>query len=207
VLTTKHGEAGFAVGDRVQFIDTVKKLGVYNDNVGVITELDASTGRVTVQLDAAAGKEGRVVSWSSTDGFEEFRPGYAGTIYKGQGKTLDHTSLLHTRHWRTAASYVALTRQWESAQVFVATETARDVQQLARQMGRGEVKAASVAWVTAGEFVRHRAALEPEVKEVPRPKQANGPAAHADTIDSASTPSSKAPPSSTPHMPPRQTAG
>ncbi|HME21202.1 MAG TPA: hypothetical protein VKI44_07595 [Acetobacteraceae bacterium] len=50
----------------------------------------------------------------------------AGTIYKRQGKTLDHTYLLHTHHWRAAASYVALTRQRERAQVFVATETARD---------------------------------------------------------------------------------
>ena len=75
-----------------------------------------------------------------------------GTIYKGQGKTLDHTYLLHTHHWRAAASYVALTRQRESAQVFVAEDTARDAHQLARQMGRGEVRAASVAWATADEL-------------------------------------------------------
>jgi len=199
VLSTKHGEAGFAVGDRVQFTDTAKKLGVYNGNAGVITGLDADTGRVVVQLDAAAGKEGRVVTWSSADGFEGFRHGYAGTIYKGQGKTLDHTYLLHTKHWRAAASYVALTRQRESAQVFVATETARDVQQLARQMGRGEIKAASVAWATAGEVVRHQAASEPEVKEVPRLKQANGPTVHAATTKTVHATSSSAAPPSTPH--------
>ena len=62
---------------------------------------------------------------------------------QGQGKTLDETYLLHTHHWRQASSYVALTRQREKAQVFVATETARDVRELARQMRRSEVKAAS----------------------------------------------------------------
>ncbi len=46
VLTTKHGEAAFAVGDRVQFTDTAKKLGVYNGNAGVVTGLDADTGRL-----------------------------------------------------------------------------------------------------------------------------------------------------------------
>ncbi len=152
VLTTKHGDAAFAVGDRVQFTDTAKKLGVYNGNAGTITGLDARTGQVVVQLDAPAGKEGRVVTWSAADEFEGFRHGYAGTIYKGQGKTLDHTYLLHTHHWRAAASYVALTRQRESAQVFVATETARDAGQLARQMARGEVRAASVAWATLDEL-------------------------------------------------------
>jgi Ti-type conjugative transfer relaxase TraA len=158
VLTIKHGEAAFAVGDRVQFTDTAKKLGVYNGNAGVITGLDADTGWVMVQLDAPAGKEGRVVTWSAADGFDGFRHGYAGTIYKGQGKTLDHTYLLHTHHWRAAASYVALTRQRDSATVFVSTDTARDAHQLARQMARGEVRAASVAWATVDE-------LRPELRQ------------------------------------------
>jgi len=163
-LATKHGEAAFAAGDRVQFTDTAKKLGIHNGNAGTITGLDRATGQVRVQLDAPAGKEGRVVTWSAADGFDGFRHGYAGTIYKGQGKTLDHTYLLHTRHWRAAASYVALTRQRESAQVFVATETARDARQLARQMARGEVRAASVAWATTDE-------LAPELRQRAREGQ------------------------------------
>jgi Ti-type conjugative transfer relaxase TraA len=169
VLTTKHGEAAFAVGDRMQFTDTAKKLGVYNGNAGTITGLDARTGQVAVRLDAPVGKEGRTVTWSAADEFKGFRHGYAGTIYKGQGKTLDHTYLLHTQHWRAAASYVALTRQRESAQVFVAEDTARDVHQLARQMARGEVRAASVAWATADELrpeLRQRAG---EVQQAPKP--------------------------------------
>jgi len=157
-LMTKHGEAAFAAGDRVQFTDTAKKLGIHNGNAGIITGLDAATGQVWVRLDAPAGKDGRTVTWSAADEFNGFRHGYAGTIYKGQGKTLDHTYLLHTYHWRAAASYVALTRQRESAQVFVATETARDAQQLARQMARGEVRAASVAWATVDE-------LAPELRQ------------------------------------------
>ncbi len=157
VLATKHGEAAFAAGDRVQFTDTAKKLGIHNGNAGTITGLDAATGQVWVRLDAAAGKEGRVVTWRAAE-FDGFRHGYAGTIYKGQGKTLDHTYLLHTHHWRAAASYVALTRQRESAQVFVSTETASDARQLARQMARGEVRAASVAWATLDE-------LAPELRQ------------------------------------------
>jgi Ti-type conjugative transfer relaxase TraA len=163
VLMTKHGEAAFAIGDRVQFTDTDKKRHIYNGNVGTITGLDARTGEITAKLDALGGA-GRVVTWSawSADAFEGFRHGYAGTIYKGQGKTLDHTYLYHTEHWRSAASYVALTRQRESATVFVARETARDAGQLARQMARGEVKAASIAWVTAEEMAVRQAA-RPEV--------------------------------------------
>lgn len=150
-FTTKHGEAAFAVGDRVQFTDTLKGAGIYNGNAGVIDRIDRNFGRISVTLDAAAGREGRQVEWYASE-FTGFRHGYAGTIYKGQGKTLDHTYLLHTHHWRAASSYVALTRQRESATIFVATETARDLRQLARQIGRNEIKSASVAYATYDEL-------------------------------------------------------
>ena len=139
----------FAVGDRVQFTDTLKAAKIYNGNAGTISGVDAASGTVRVRLDGAGG-QGREVTWSAS-AFAGFRHGYAGTIYKGQGKTLDHTYLLHSHHWRQASSYVALTRQRETATIFVATETARDAKQLAWQMARVEVRSASVAWATADE--------------------------------------------------------
>jgi Ti-type conjugative transfer relaxase TraA len=171
-LETKRGPAAFAVGDRMQFTNTDKKAHLYNGNVGTITAIDAGTGQLTATLDS-----GRAVSWSAGD-FQGFRHGYAGTIYKGQGKTLDHTYLYHTAHWRSAASYVALTRQREAAQVFVAQETARDAAQLARQMARFEVKAASVAWATADELARASRARARQDRAPARatPDQAQAPA-------------------------------
>jgi hypothetical protein len=157
---TKHGKAAYAIGDRVQFTDTDKRRHIYNGNAGTITGLNGLTGEITARLDAAGGA-GREVTWLAGD-FEGFRHGYAGTIYKGQGKTLDRTYLYHTEHWRAAASYVALTRQRDSAQVFVARETARDANHLARQMARGEVRAASVAWATPEEAAKERTARQPD---------------------------------------------
>ncbi|MFQ8433314.1 AAA family ATPase, partial [Amaricoccus sp. W119] len=170
---TKHGPAAFAIGDRVQFTDTDRRLGIYNGNAGVITAIDARTGRISARLDASGAGESRSVSWLASE-FEGFRHGYAGTIYKGQGKTLDHTYLSHSRHWRRAASYVALTRQRQSATIFAAKETAADVTQLARQMARGEIRAASVAWATRDELpaeLRERAARSAGAK---RPAPARG---------------------------------
>ena len=164
-FTTKHGEAAFAVGDRVQFTDTLKGAGIYNGNAGVITGIDRDTGRISARLDGAAGREGRQVAWSASE-FAGFRHGYAGTIYKGQGKTLDHTYLLHSQHWRAASSYVALTRQRESAKVFAAVETARDIRQLARQIGRAEIKSASIAYATADELTPAQKLAADRAREV-----------------------------------------
>ena len=143
----------------------------------VLTEpsrVGEGNGRVALAARHARPKEKPRGARSRAD-FEGFRHGYAGTIYKGQGKTLDRTYLYHTEHWRSAASYVALTRQRESAQVFVARETARDAGQLARQMGRGEVRAASVAWAAADDLPRaqqerERPERQAEQPEAPRPE-------------------------------------
>ena len=163
MLQTRHGAAEFAVGDRVQFTDTVKRDGIHNGAVATITAID-KTGRVSAALDRPVG-ERTSVAWSAKD-FDGFRHGYAGTIYKGQGKSIDETYLYHSHHWRQAASYVALTRQRISARIFAATETARDLGVLARQMRRHEVRDASLAWATLADLppaLRERAAAgQPE---------------------------------------------
>jgi hypothetical protein len=92
-----------------------------------------------VRLDGRACK---LVAFDA-QAFAEFRHGYAGTIYKGQGRTLDQTYLYHSEAWRSAASYVALTRHRDKTELFVATNTAPDVKQLARQMARVENRRAA----------------------------------------------------------------
>jgi ATP-dependent exoDNAse (exonuclease V) alpha subunit len=73
---TKHGEAAFAIGDRVQFTDTNQRAHIYKGNVGTITAIDAGTRQLTATLDS-----GRAVSWAAGE-FQGFRHSYAGTIKK-----------------------------------------------------------------------------------------------------------------------------
>jgi Ti-type conjugative transfer relaxase TraA len=155
--------AHFAKGDRVQFTKTNKSDAIYNGNLGTITAIDPTTGTVTATLDAAAGRKGREVTWNAHQ-FKGFRHGYAGTVHKGQGKTLDRTYLYHSRHWKAAASYVALTRQRKDAALFVARETAPDAKRLAQQMAATEIRMASVAWATKDDLVR-RAALREQARQ------------------------------------------
>jgi Ti-type conjugative transfer relaxase TraA len=143
-LGTTDGPAVFAEGDRIQFTGTAarreeRQAGIVNGGVGTIREIEGD--RVTVVLDGKPGAPERLVSFVAGDDyaageFDKFRHGYAGTIYKGQGRTLDQTYLYHSGHWRNATSYVALTRHRENVTLFVATETASDLGRLARQMAR-----------------------------------------------------------------------
>ncbi len=153
LFVTRHGTGAFALGDRVQITATRKAAGLYNGHAGVVVGIEGD--RISLRLDAPTGRTARVVTWSAAE-FDGFRLGYCGTIYKGQGATLDHTYLLHSRFWRSASAYVALTRQRLGATVFAATETAADLRQLAWQIGRAEVKAASLAYATPDEITPER---------------------------------------------------
>ncbi|MBX3027872.1 AAA family ATPase [bacterium] len=143
-LPTKAGAQMFAVGDRIQFTGTARHRsdrdkGLANGVVGTIRNINGS--RVSIQLDGLKSGKPRFLSFEVGENtapgqFNSFRHGYAGTIYKGQGRTLDQTYLFHSRHWRRASSYVALTRHRGTTNLFVARETARDRDELARQMAR-----------------------------------------------------------------------
>jgi Ti-type conjugative transfer relaxase TraA len=127
---TKHGHAEFAQGDRIQFTGTDKQRGIYNGQAATLRGIEGDV--MTVVLD---GKRQRVVEFDVRT-FQDFRHGYAGTIYRGQGRTIDHTYLFHSEHWRAAASYVAMTRHSSRTQLFVSRDTAATIAELASQMAR-----------------------------------------------------------------------
>lgn len=161
-LQTADGPAAFAKGDRIQFTGNAadrqgKNAGLVNGAVGVVRSIEAKDARqiVTVELDGKAGDHPRTVSFAvgadkAAGEFNTFRHGYAGTIYKGQGRTLDQSYVYHSQHWRAASAYVALTRHRESVAIFAARETAKDQDDLARQMARDEQRRAASSFFAQG---------------------------------------------------------
>jgi ATP-dependent exoDNAse (exonuclease V) alpha subunit len=139
-IKTAHGRFDFSAGDRVQFTATDRRVGVENGVTGIIEAIDGT--HLAVKL---AGPAGKVINFDAAS-FDHFRHGYAGTVYKGQGDTLDQTYLYHSEHWRSAPSYVALTRHREETSLFVARNTAEDLKTLAKQMARQEEKRAASAF-------------------------------------------------------------
>ena len=159
VMLTSEGERrAFAVQDRVQIIRTEKSLGLFNGEAGVIERVQGET--VHVRLDS-----GQRVSWDSR-AFDGFRHGYAGTVYKSQGRTLDETYLLHSAQWRQESTYVALTRQRESARVFVSREVAPDLESLVRQVSRSDDRRAAAGYCGADEAALRQLAREAAAAKV-----------------------------------------
>jgi hypothetical protein len=87
-------------------------------------------GRARAALDTAKGARPQEVSFVIGDDgkageFNNFKHGYAGTIYRGQGRTLDKSYVCHSALWKSSAAYVALTRHREDVQIFASHETVR----------------------------------------------------------------------------------
>lgn len=157
-LQTSRGEANFAAGDRVQLTGNGlckadRDAGYINGRVGTITAIETEDGKplVTVELDAKKGKEPQRLQFlvgedKEAGEWNAFRHGYSGTIYKGQGKTLDQTYVCHSSSWKNSAAYVALTRHRESVHIYAAYETVKDLDAMARGLARKENTRAATAY-------------------------------------------------------------
>jgi hypothetical protein len=176
-LKTSTGEAQFAEGDRIQFTgngrtQAEKKAGLVNGRVGTIAALEVAedgTARVTVDLDSAKDAKPQQIRFTvgadaRAGEFDKFKHGYAGTIYRGQGRTLDEVYVGHTAQWRKSASYVALTRHREAVHIFAARETVQDLDAMAAGMARADNKRAASAYFINEESAA-RAGLQEAVAE------------------------------------------
>lgn len=110
---SKHAlqeEKGFSKGDRIVFTRNNYGLGVKNGTMGIITDLDQN--KVHVKLD-----EGKEISFAPKLN-PHFDQGWAVTIHKSQGTTVDHTFVLASYPMNQNLTYVAMTRHREDVHVF-----------------------------------------------------------------------------------------
>tara|TARA_R110002096_G_scaffold425908_1_gene635006 strand:- start:1172 stop:3691 length:2520 start_codon:yes stop_codon:yes gene_type:complete len=131
---TKHGRFDFSVGDQLVMTATDKRKGLINGQGGKIVEIEGAF--ITLEMN------GELRTLDSNE-FTGFRHGYAGTIYKGQGRTVNHAYIYHTKHWGQANGYVALSRHKTDAHLFVAGEY-RDGEKLAKSLKRDDQKVSSL---------------------------------------------------------------
>lgn len=149
-LETERGTLSVGVGDRIAFRGTWKPKGIYAGALATVASIEGT--RMTVRSD-----RGREIVFDNRE-FTNIDLGYAGTIYRGQGKTLDQTYLLHTHHWRDAASYVAMTRARAQTEVFVGRDQAPSLRALSAQMARQSSRGSTLRYQATAEKEQQRAA-------------------------------------------------
>jgi Ti-type conjugative transfer relaxase TraA len=116
IVPTERGKKAFAVNDRIRFLRNEKDLGVKNGSLGIVEGIES--GVLSIKLDGTAGT--RVIV--DTKFYQHLDYGYAATVHKAQGTTVDKTYVLATSHFDRHTAYVALSRHRDEATVFYATD-------------------------------------------------------------------------------------
>ncbi len=124
-----EGKREFQAGDRLYFKKNDRKLGVMNGETGTLTRIDVtSDGKecgFTVKMD-----KGSEVRFDPRD-YSHIDYGYAVTIHKSQGETVDFSSNLVTGMGLNAL-YVQLTRHRDGTRIVL---TEDQVERMAQNLG------------------------------------------------------------------------
>ena len=131
-VAVERGARNFASGDRVMFLQNERGLGVKNGTLGTIEQVSAQS--MTVQTD-----DGRSVRFDLKD-YNKIDHGYAATIHKAQGMTVDRTHVLATPGMDAHGSYVALSRHRDGVDLHYGRDDFANQDRLARTLSRDRAK-------------------------------------------------------------------
>ena len=125
---TERGGREFATGDRVMFLKNERQLGVKNGTLGALQSVTQS--RMAVMLD-----DGRSIAFDLKD-YNQIDHGYAATVHKAQGVTVDRVHVLATPRLDRHAAYVALSRHRDSVDLHYGRDDFADQGKLVRALSR-----------------------------------------------------------------------
>lgn len=135
---TERGERLFAERDRVYFLKNDKSLGVMNGTLGTIESI--KDGAITVRLDDA-GRTGADRNVTVTmERYNQLDYGYAATIHKAQGVTVDRSYVLASKYLDAHSTYVAMSRHRDSADLFYGRDVFLSKDDLAKTLSRERTK-------------------------------------------------------------------
>jgi Ti-type conjugative transfer relaxase TraA len=130
--TVERGDRAFARRDRVMFLQNERGLGVKNGTLGTIEQVNARS--MTIQTD-----DGRSVHFDLKD-YNRIDHGYAATIHKAQGMTVDRTHVLATPGMDAHGSYVALSRHRDGVDLHYGHDDFASPDRLTRTLSRDRSK-------------------------------------------------------------------
>ena len=131
-MTVERGARNFASGDRVMFLQNERGLGVKNGTLGIIEQVSSQS--MTVQTD-----DGRSVRFDLKD-YNRIDHGYAATIHKAQGMTVDRAHVLATPGMDAHGSYVALSRHRDGVELHYGRDDFAGQDRLVRTLSRDRAK-------------------------------------------------------------------
>ncbi|MCP5395778.1 MAG: Ti-type conjugative transfer relaxase TraA [Sphingomonadaceae bacterium] len=127
-INVERGERQFASGDRIIFLRNERGLGVKNGTLGTVESVSAQS--MAVRTD-----DGREVAFDTKD-YSHIDHGYAATIHKAQGMTVDRAHVLATPGMDSHSAYVAMSRHRTGLALHYGRDDFADQSKLVRTLSR-----------------------------------------------------------------------
>ncbi len=144
-VQTTNGRREFANGDRLLFTRNDRDVGVKNGMLGTIVATGLNT--LTVKLDDN-GKDGKPQTRTiSTGRYNDIDHGYATTIHKSQGATVDRSYVLASRTMDRHLTYVAMTRHKQETKLYASEVDFRSPASLSHSLCRMRHKQSSLEYL------------------------------------------------------------
>jgi Ti-type conjugative transfer relaxase TraA len=152
---TNDGVRSFAPGDRIVFLENNRDLGVKNGMLGTVEKVD--DGRIRASLD---GKD-RSLSFSTSD-YKAFDHGYATTIHKTQGATVDKSFVFASGTMDRHLTYVAMTRHRDEVRLYAGRDEFKGQEALSQRLSRSGQKETTLDYTGASssQFAERRGIAE-----------------------------------------------
>ena len=147
-LTVERGERSFASGDHVMFLQNERGLGVKNGTLGTVEQV--SERSMSVRTD-----DGRSISFDLKN-YDRIDHGYAATIHKAQGMTVDRTHVLATPGLDAHGSYVALSRHRDGMDLHYGRDDFASQDRLVHTLSRDRAKDMASDYEPAQRYAERR---------------------------------------------------
>ncbi|MBC9176131.1 Ti-type conjugative transfer relaxase TraA [Pseudoroseomonas ludipueritiae] len=166
-IMTEQGQRLLAVGDRLMFLRNARALGagpdgqggtaVKNGTLGTVTSIQGQgeVARLTVRLDARDAATPAEEATFAVRDYGALTHGYAATIHKAQGVTVERAHVLASAAMDRHAAYVALTRHREGVWLHWTRDELGSREGLTRRLSRQRAKDVTLDY--AGPAGEHRA--------------------------------------------------
>jgi len=135
-VKAKSGALSIAKNDRLLFLKNDRRLGVANGRFATIKSVSFTEEGKVIGFDVILDGSGREVHINPNE-YNDFALGYAATVHKVQGMTVDHAFVYAGgRGWNRHLTYVAMSRHRETCHLYADKETHTEEKTLNKNLGR-----------------------------------------------------------------------
>lgn len=139
IVAGKARETKIALNDRIIFLKNDKALGVSNGRFATVSYVNFSESGKVVSFDVKLDGSDEYITIDPSK-YSDFDYGYAATVHKTQGVTVDHSFVYGGGNLNSSLTYVAMTRHRDSTCLYASKEQYADIEALKARVSRLDVK-------------------------------------------------------------------